>query len=173
MTVSTGRGNGWLDTKRIELGETSRSQVDRPVKSSVTLRNFVFAQDYRAVYELWEKAGEGIHIRRSDEADEIQKKLERDADLFLIAEVDGRIVGSVLGGFDGRRGMMYHLAVASDFRQQGIGTLLVDELERRLRAKGCIRYYLLVTKNNVDAIRFYEQRGWVRMDLQAYGKDLL
>jgi ribosomal protein S18 acetylase RimI-like enzyme len=99
--------------------------------------------------------------------------LERDADLFMVAEADGKIVGSVLGGFDGRRGMMYHLAVAREYRQQGIGALLVDELERRLRAKGCIRYYLLVTKDNLEAIRFYEQRGWMRMDLYAYGKDLL
>jgi ribosomal protein S18 acetylase RimI-like enzyme len=150
-----------------------RSQVDRPVTSLVSLRNFIFTQDYPAVYELWGNAGPGIHLRLSDEAGEIQKKLERDADLFMVAEADGKIVGSVLGGFDGRRGMMYHLAVAREYRQQGIGALLVDELERRLRAKGCIRYYLLVTKDNLEAIRFYEQRGWMRMDLYAYGKDLL
>jgi ribosomal protein S18 acetylase RimI-like enzyme len=172
MTASTGRGGDWSVTKRTELSEINPSRVGR-LNSPVILRNFIFSQDYRNVYELWENAGEGIHVRRSDEAEEIQKKLERDADLFLVAEVDGQIVGSVLGGFDGRRGMMYHLAVASEFRQQGIGALLMDELERRLRAKGCIRYYLLVTQDNVNAIHFYEQRGWVRMDLYAYGKDLV
>ena len=170
--ASTGRGSDWLVTKRIELSEINPSQVSR-IKSPVILRNFIFSQDYQNVYRLWENAGEGIHIRRSDKVEEIKKKLERDPDLFLVAEVDGQIVGSVLGGFDGRRGMMYHLAVASEFRQQGIGTLLMDELEHRLREKGCIRYYLLVTRDNPNAIHFYEQRDWVRMDLYAYGKDLI
>ena len=62
--------------------------------------------------------------------------------------------------------------VASEFRRRGIGALLMDELERRLRAKGCIRYYLFVTQDNADAIRFYEERGWMRMNLYAYGKEL-
>jgi ribosomal protein S18 acetylase RimI-like enzyme len=125
------------------------------------------------VYRLWANAGEGIHLRRSDEAEEIEKKIQRDPDLFLVAEAEGEIIGAVLGGYDGRRGMMYHLAVAPSYRNRGIGEALMDELERRLRAKGCIRYYLLVTKDNETAIRFYERRGWAVMDdLLVYGKDL-
>jgi ribosomal protein S18 acetylase RimI-like enzyme len=136
------------------------------------VRSFIYPDDYPAVYALWENAGPGIHLRRSDKPQEIEKKLQRDPDLFLVAELAGRIVGSVLGGFDGRRGMMYHLAVDPSYRQNGIGALLMDELERRLRDRGCIRYYLLVTQDNEAAIRFYESRGWQRMDLFAYGKDL-
>ncbi len=139
----------------------------------VIIRPFRFPEDYDAVYRLWSEAGEGIHLRRSDEPEEIEKKLRRDPDLFLVAETGGRIVGAVLGGFDGRRGMMYHLAVAAGFRRQGIGERLMDELENRLRAKGCIRYYLLVTHDNHEAIRFYERRGWEWLDdLRVYGKDL-
>jgi ribosomal protein S18 acetylase RimI-like enzyme len=139
----------------------------------VTIRTFIYPEDFPAVYALWENAGPGIHLRRSDQPEEIEKKLERDPDLFLVAELEGRMVGSVLGGFDGRRGMMYHLAVDHSHRQNGIGALLMDELERRLRHRGCIRYYLLVTQDNEAAIRFYEQRGWKRMELFAYGKDLV
>ncbi len=84
----------------------------------------------------------------------------------------GRVVGSVIGGFDGRRGMMYHLAVAPEERQRGIGAALMDELERRLRQKGCIRYYLMVLYDNAEAIRFYEGRGWERMQLYTYAKNL-
>jgi ribosomal protein S18 acetylase RimI-like enzyme len=138
----------------------------------VHIRQFSFTSDYQAVLALWQEAGPGIHVRRSDKPQEIQKKLQRDPDLFLVAEIGGRIVGSVLGGFDGRRGMMYHLAVAHEQRRKGIGGALMDELEGRLRAKGCIRYYLLVTSDNQEALRFYEARGWQRMDLYAYGKDL-
>jgi ribosomal protein S18 acetylase RimI-like enzyme len=138
----------------------------------VDIRTLRFSDDYRAVYQLWKNAGPGIHVRRSDEPDEILKKLKRDPDLFLVAEINGQIVGSVFGGYDGRRGMMYHLAVAGEHRRKGIGQALVKELERRLREKGCIRYYLLVTMDNLEAIRFYESRGWQRMDLYIYGKDL-
>jgi ribosomal protein S18 acetylase RimI-like enzyme len=137
-----------------------------------TIREFNYPQDYPTVYALWQNAGDGIHLRRSDEPDEIQKKLTRDPDLFLVAEHEGEIIGTVLGGFDGRRGMMYHLAVSQPFRHSGVGAILMQRLEERLRLKGCIRYYLLVTKDNLQAIHFYEQRGWEKMDLYAYGKDL-
>jgi ribosomal protein S18 acetylase RimI-like enzyme len=148
-----------LDRKKIDLNPAS-------------IREFVYPQDFANIYDLWKNAGDGIHLRRSDEPEEILKKLQRDPDLFLVAELDGKIVGSVIGGFDGRRGMMYHLAVAQDHRKEGIASRLVDELEERLRAKGCIRYYLLVTRDNDLAIRFYEKRGWERMELFTYAKDL-
>lgn len=145
-----------------------------PAVPEARLRDFDFERDYAAVRRLWETAGPGIHVRRSDEPQEILKKLQRDPDLFLVADVEGRIIGSVMGGFDGRRGLVYHLAVAPEFRRLGIGERLMDELERRLRAKGCIRMYLLVTKDNQEAIDFYEKRGWSCMqNLYAYGKDLI
>jgi ribosomal protein S18 acetylase RimI-like enzyme len=138
----------------------------------VNIREFQNPQDYPEVIALWQSAGEGIQLRQSDQPEEIHKKLLRDPDLFLVAELDGRILGTVLGGFDGRRGMMYHLAVNQGYRKKGIATKLVDELELRLRAKGCMRYYLIVFPDNQDAISFYEANGWKRMPLHAYGKDL-
>jgi ribosomal protein S18 acetylase RimI-like enzyme len=136
------------------------------------LREFQFERDYERVIDLWSNAGPGIHVRRSDQPEEIRKKLERDPDLFLVAECEDCIIGTVLGGFDGRRGMVYHLAVSQEHRKQGIGDALMQELERRLKAKGCIKAYLLVVHGN-DAARFYEKHGWEEMDLAIYGKDLL
>ncbi len=89
-----------------------------------------------------------------------------------MAEVDGHIIGELLGGFDGRSGMVYHLAVEAAFRKKGLGALLMQELEKRMKAIGCIRSYLLVTRDNLEAIRFYENTGWERMDLLIFGKDL-
>jgi ribosomal protein S18 acetylase RimI-like enzyme len=141
--------------------------------SSVHLREFQYPDDYGAARQLWEHAGSGIHLRRSDDPEEIHKKLQRDPDLFLVAEADGRMIGTVMGGFDGRRGLVYHLAVAEPYRKQGVGNLLMEELENRLRLKGCIRCYLLVTTDNEPAIAFYERRGWKRMDdLYIYGKEI-
>ena len=139
----------------------------------VLLREFRFPEDYAETLALWQHAGPGIHVRRSDEPEEIQKKLQRDPDLFLVAEVGGRIVGSVIGGFDGRRGLIYHLAVDPELRQRGIGTLLMDEVERRLKAKGCIRCYLMVVADNEKAIRFYETHRWENMQtVFTFAKDL-
>jgi len=87
--------------------------------------------------------------------------------------MEGKLVGAVLGGFDGRRGLIYHLAVDDSLRKKGIGTRLMQEVEKRLKEKGCIRSYLLVTNENKQAIRFYEKRGWECMDqLSVFGKDL-
>ena len=69
-----------------------------------------------------------MHVGRSDTLAEIEKKIARDPDLFLIAEINENIVGSVIGGFDGRRGLIYHLAVAKEFRGRGIGSSLLNEV---------------------------------------------
>jgi ribosomal protein S18 acetylase RimI-like enzyme len=145
---------------------------DPALPGDITLREFQFPTDYSQVISLWQNAGPGIHVRRSDKPDELAKKLQRDPDLFLVAEVSGRIIGTVMGGFDGRRGMVYHLAVDEAYRMRGIGARLMDELEQRMKQKGCIRCYMLVTKDNLDAIRFYETRGWEVMDILTFGKDL-
>ena len=108
---------------------------------------------------------------RSDTLAEITKKVQRDPDLFLVAEADGRLIGSVIGGYDGRRGMIYHLAVAVEYRQQGLGAALMDEVERRLKAKGCLKSYLLVVAGNDDAVRYYQKRGWQEMDVTIMGKE--
>ena len=143
-----------------------------PLPDDLVLREFSFPADYPLVIDLWKNAGPGIHVRRSDEEKEIAKKLQRDPDLFLVAESGGRIIGSVMGGFDGRRGLVYHLAVQEDLRNKGIGTALMDELEQRLRQKGCLKAYLLVTRDNTQAIQYYTAHGWENMDLFIFGKDL-
>ena len=140
---------------------------------SVLIRPFRHPEDYPAVRALWESMEKGVRLGRSDAPDEIAKKASRDPDLFLVAEIEGQIVGSVIGGFDGRRGMIYHLAVAAPFREQGVASQLMNEVESRLRAKGCLKCYLLVIDGNDEAMRYYEKRGWESMDMvHLYGKDL-
>ncbi len=147
--------------------------MDNILKNQVKLREFRFPEDYPSARSLWETAGSGIQLRRSDDPGEIRKKLQRDPDLFLVAEKDGRMIGTVIGGFDGRRGMVYHLAVEETLRERGIGSMLMEELEARLRRKGCIRCTLLVTTDNISAMQFYENHGWKRMaEVVPYGKDL-
>jgi ribosomal protein S18 acetylase RimI-like enzyme len=133
------------------------------------LREFTL-EDYDAVLALWQNAGDGLGIGRSDTREEIAKKLQRDPDLFLVAADADKIIGTVIGGYDGRRGLIYHLAVDHAYRQRGIGTLLMNEVERRLRAKGCVRAYLLVKRGNEQVVEFYRQRGWETMDVTLMAK---
>ena len=102
---------------------------------------------------------------------EIEKKMKRDPDLFLVAEFDAQLIGSVLGGFDGRRGTIYHLSVFTEYRSQGVATQLLNELERRLQWKGCKKSYLLVNADNAEVFPFYEHRGWKRTDNIIYSKE--
>jgi ribosomal protein S18 acetylase RimI-like enzyme len=140
---------------------------------SIQIREFRFPNDYEPVLQLWQAIEKGVRVGRSDTLPEIRKKLARDPDLFLLAESGGEIVGSVIGGFDGRRGLIYHLAVAASFRGQGIGSCLMAEVESRLRAKGCLKCYLLVTDDNPEAETYYRHHGWGLMDrIHLYGKEL-
>jgi ribosomal protein S18 acetylase RimI-like enzyme len=135
----------------------------------IRLREFTL-DDYDVVYALWQDSAPGIGLSRSDTRAEIAKKLQRDPDLFLVAEDDGKIIGTVIGGYDGRRGIIYHLAVAREYRGNGIGKRLMAEVEQRLAAKGCLKAYLLVTRANTDVIEFYQRLGWETMDVTLMGK---
>lgn len=139
----------------------------------IHIREFHFPADYAAVYQLWKSMERGVRVGRSDAPAEIEKKMARDPDLFLVAETEGNIVGSVIGGFDGRRGLIYHLAVATPFRGKGVGSRLMSEVESRLRQKGCLKCYLLVTSDNPEAAGYYQHHGWQHMDsIHLYGKEL-
>ena len=134
------------------------------------IREFNLCRDYDAVLALWKSIGPGVNISPSDTREEIAKKLQRDPDLFLVAEENGKIIGTVLGGYDGRRGLVYHLAVAESYRGNGRGTALMNELESRLKAKGCYKYYLLVTPDNLGVMDFYRRMGWEEMPVFIMGK---
>jgi ribosomal protein S18 acetylase RimI-like enzyme len=116
----------------------SGASFDRPRGESladspcavVRLRDFTW-EDWPHVLAFWQAAGPGVHLGRSDSSGEILKKWKHDPDLFVLAEAEGTIIGAVMGGYDGRRGIVYHLAVDPVRRRQGIGRALMRELERR------------------------------------------
>jgi ribosomal protein S18 acetylase RimI-like enzyme len=134
------------------------------------IRVLEFERDVDRVLDLWRTVGGGVRLSPSDSRQELKKKLGRDPDLFLVAEEAGEIVGAVLGGWDGRRGIIYHLAVQQQHRKLGIGRALMDEVEERLRSKGCLKYYLLVAPENDAAVKFYLDMDCEIMDLHIMGK---
>src|SRR5207245_5948831 len=110
----------------------------------------------------------GLILRPRDELEDAKLKLQRDSDLFLVAIQDDRLVGSVMGGSDGRRGWIYHLAVEPEHQRQGIGAGLVREVEKRLVAKGAKKVNVQVYKWNERSSELlrvigYETQAELRM----------
>jgi ribosomal protein S18 acetylase RimI-like enzyme len=127
--------------------------------------------DYAQVLALWRTGG--LVISRSDSQEGLRRQLERDADLFLVAQENNRIVGVIMGRWDGRRGWINHLAVAPDQQGKGLGSLLVNQVEDRLKAKGCEKINLLIEASNSSVPEFYERLGYARDNLIFMEKWLL
>lgn len=121
------------------------------------IREFALT-DYEAVKKLWKEAG--LTLKPSDELPEIKKKLERDPDLFLVAEDQNQIVGAVIGSWDGRRGYIYHLAVDPSHQRQGLGLQLMQQVEKRLARRGATKVNLMVEPHNLQVTEFYERLGY-------------
>ena len=123
----------------------------------MNIREFAIT-DYEAVIKVWVEAG--LTLKPADELAELIKKLERDHDLFLIAEERGQIIGAVIGAWDGRHGWIYHLAVSTQILRQGIGMQLMEEVERRLQQRGAVEINLLVEGRNTQVVPFYQRLGF-------------
>ena len=106
--------------------------------------------------QLWQRTE---HLGRVPR-EEVEGVLDHDPGLVLAAEWEGRLVGVVLGTFDGRRGWIQRLAVVPELRRTGVARALVDELERRLRARGCVQVNLLVFDDNEAGRAFWEHLGY-------------
>jgi len=140
--------------------------------TEVTLREFEYPADYAPAIHLWNNVGTGVHVGPSDAPAELEKKLQRDPDLFLVAVDGDQLVATVIGGFDGRRGIVHHLAVAAEYRRRGIASRLMTEVEKRLRAKGCLKAYLVVQPDNDAAVEYYKAIGWNLSDNLLFMKEL-
>jgi ribosomal protein S18 acetylase RimI-like enzyme len=136
----------------------------------MNIREFALT-DYEAVIKVWIEAG--LTIKPSDELPELTKKLERDHDLFLIAEEQGQIIAVVIGAWDGRYGWIYHLAVSPLVQRQGIGMQLMEEVEKRLRQRGALEIKLLVEGRNAQVIPFYQRLGFQIGDKVFMSKSLI
>ncbi len=115
-------------------------------------------EDFEAVLALWHSIDR--HTALPDKAEYLQTFHEYSPELFLLAEMGGRIVGTVIGGWDGWRANIARLSTHADFRRQGIAEALVREIERRLRAKGARRIYALVDRRSPPAAPFWQAAGY-------------
>lgn len=133
------------------------------------------SDDYESIIDLWRSSG--LTTKASDSLSELEKLCAFHSNRFLVAESNAEagpkcIVGAVIGAFDGRRAWIYHLAVLPDARRHGVGTLLMCEIERHLRADGAIKVNLLVEPENVSAAQFYKGLGYSEMSFLFFTREL-
>ena len=119
--------------------------------------------DVEALIDFWLEAGENDG-RPADHPAAVRRQLVRDPDALVVAELDGRIVGTVIAGWDGWRAHLYRLAVHPDHRRRGIGRLLMEHAERRFVEIGGKRADAMVLDENEVGRAVWETAGYVRQD---------
>ena len=129
--------------------------------------------DLPVVHVLWQRSG--LLMRPSDGPEQTLLKLARDPGLFLVArDSSGAIVGTVMGGWDGRRAYVYHLAVLPERQRHGIAGLLMDELEERFRRLGAMKAKLQILTENDASRAFFAARGYeLESFCEPWGKRLV
>ncbi|WP_233831809.1 GNAT family acetyltransferase [Paraburkholderia sp. ZP32-5] len=142
--------------------------------TTLSIRRFD-AADTDAVVALWQQAFPEYRDMTRPQRNphlSIANKLATQPELFFVAVLDERIVGTVMGGYDGHRGWMYSLAVDQAVRRHGIGTRLVAHVESALTVLGCPKLNLQVLSAKADLQAFYEALGYRADAVISLGKRL-
>ncbi len=125
-------------------------------------------EDYDAVRALWMTI-RGFGIRALDDSrEDVVRFIRRNPTTSVVARADGRIVGAILCGSDGRQGALYHVCVAREYRRRGIGTRMVGYCMERLREMGINKVSLIAFVNNDAGNAFWNQIGWKRGNVNYY-----
>ena len=134
----------------------------------VTVRSMQI-EDYDRVYALWMTI-HGFSIRTIDDSREgVERFLKRNPGISVVAEMDGRVVGAILCGHDGRRGCLYHVCVHEDYRMHGIGRAMVVHCMNALQQEGINKVSLIAFTKNDIGNAFWNRIGWTqRLDLNYY-----
>lgn len=126
-------------------------------------------EDYDKVYALWQKIS-GFGIRSIDDSREgIERFLLRNPETSVVAEENGRVVGAILCGHDGRRGCLYHVCVDPEYRMRGIGKSMVVFAMEALKRENINKVSLIAFTKNDIGNTFWKEVGWTRRkDLNYY-----
>jgi ribosomal protein S18 acetylase RimI-like enzyme len=167
--LATRTESGSLGEAAVEAGAVSPPRLELVRDSGVKIRSFD-ESDEEQVVALWDRCG----LLRSwnDPHKDIARKLRVQRDLFLVGTVDGAVVATVMGGYDGHRGWVNYLAVHPSRRRQGLGLSMIEELQRRLGELGCAKINLQIRSDNPEAISFYRRAGFTEDPVVSMGKRL-
>jgi len=128
------------------------------MSGKIEIREF-FINDYDVAIELWQRV-EGLEIAEGDDREGVAQFLARNPGLSRVATDGSAIVGVALCGHDGRRGHIYHLAVAPAYQGRGLGKRLLNECLEGLRRAGLKRVIIMVADDNRRGGEFWKRGGW-------------
>ena len=131
------------------------------------IRNFRI-EDYDRLTTLWKEAGLSYRPRGRDSRRRIEAELKTGTSIFLVAEMDGKLVGSVIGTHDGRKGWINRLAVHPSYRRRGLAEKLVAEVEKQLSAVGLEVIASLIEQGNTASLQLFQGLGYERMSDIVY-----
>ena len=126
--------------------------------------------DESAVIDLWHRCN--LVVPQNDPQHDIEMKRKVQPDLFFVGTDGGRIVATVMAGYDGHRGWIYYLAVDPDYQRKQIGRRMMAKAESALQKRGCPKINLQVRTSNQAVISFYERLGFSNDDVIGLGKRL-
>lgn len=139
------------------------------MRTEIRIRN-CREDDLADLIRIWRQVDLTLGI--SDTIPELKRMLALNPDTCLVLEHNGRVVAGVMGGFDGRRGLVHHLSVAPEFQRCGYGRALMEELETRFRGMNVVKYSLWIEPRNQSVIDFYNHIGYELRDLITFSKTL-
>lgn len=114
---------------------------------------------YEGALSLW-KGINGLGISSADDKENIRRYLKRNHGCSFVAIYNGIVIGTILGGHDGRRGYIHHMAVKNEFHKQGIGKELVKKSIEMLKKEGMEKCHIFVFKRNNEAKQFWQKLKW-------------
>ena len=130
-----------------------------------------YSSEYQdAIVDLWRKCN--LTVPQNDPVEDIQRKLVFQPELFFVALFGGKVIGSIMVGYEGHRGWLNYMAVLPEHQRQGYGRKLAEKAVDELKRLGCLKVNLQVRKSNVSVVEFYKHLGFKDDDVVGLGKRL-
>ena len=128
-------------------------------------------KDENAVIGLWQRCN--LAKSWNNPKQDIERKLKVNPELFLVGVIGGKVVATVMGGYDGHRGWVYYLGVDPAYQKKGLGRQMMKAVEGKILAMGCPKVNLQVREDNKVVVGFYENIGYATEDRVSMGKRLV
>lgn len=149
---------------------SKNNKINGNQNTNMIIRTYAL-EDEVQVIELWRKCNL-IRPQNNPKLD-IQRKLRVNPELFLVGLLDGKVVATVMGGYEGHRGWINYLGVDPSCQLQGLGRQIMRAIEDKIRLKGSPKINLQVRTNNLKVVKFYGAIGYRTDEVVSMGKRLV